>query len=160
MLTIAMQASLAHPGIIFADTPVHLTHTALVEEESALKDLSPIGRQPYRFLIFALPLGLSVAVLGDIETRIDLIYKALIGYNLPSALGITGPNRSRASVVEIQTPPYCVRWTFNLSHEETIREFTNSKDPAGYRRLFNALLLQLPANVLGDYPEKEQAFEC
>jgi len=63
---------------------VHLTHTALLAEESvAFKDLSPIGKQPYRFLTFALSSGLSVGVLGDIETRIDLVYKALEGANVP-----------------------------------------------------------------------------
>ena len=52
MLTIAMQSMLSVPGILFADTPVHLTHTALIEDEGADKDLSPIGKQPYRFLAF------------------------------------------------------------------------------------------------------------
>ena len=140
MLTIAMEAALGQKNMIFADTPVHLTHTALLAEENvAFKDLSPIGKQPYRFMAFNLPNHLSVGVLGDIETRIDLVYKALEGGQLSQVLGITGPNGTKPSVVEIQTPPYCVRWTFNLSLEETMREHTNQKDPAGYKRLFNAL---------------------
>ena len=82
MLTITMQSALSSPGVLFADTPVHLTHTALIADESAFKDLSPIGRQPYRFLSFALSHGLTVGILGDIETRVDLLYKALSGVKL------------------------------------------------------------------------------
>lgn len=45
MLTITMQGALARQGVLFADCPVHLTHTALMAEESeAFKDLSPIGK--------------------------------------------------------------------------------------------------------------------
>ena len=112
---------LSPPGILFADSPVHLTHTALIEDEGAAKDLSPIGKQPYRFLAFNLgPSGVTVGILADIYTRIDLVYKSLAGANIPKALYLTEAN-PRASVVEIQTPPYCVRWTFNLSLEESIR---------------------------------------
>ena len=161
MLTITMKASLGHKGVLFADTPVHLTHTALLAEDTlSPKDMSPIGKQPYRFLTFSMSNGISVGVLGDIETRIDLFYKALKGSNLPQLLGLTGPDATKPSVVEIQTPPYCVRWTFTLSLEETMREFTNSKDPESYRKLFDALQQQLPAYILGDFPEREQAFEC
>ena len=42
MLTIAMQAMLGQPGVIFADTPYHLTHTALVEENRG--EMSNIGK--------------------------------------------------------------------------------------------------------------------
>ena len=81
---------------------MHLTHTALLpEENNAFKDLSPIGKQPYRLLSFALQSNITVAVLGDIETRIDLVYKALDGLNVPYVLGVTGPNGTKPSVVEI-----------------------------------------------------------
>ena len=43
MLQVAMQAMLADEGVLFADNPVHLTHTALVGDVD-FKDLSPIGR--------------------------------------------------------------------------------------------------------------------
>lgn len=66
------------------------------------KDLSPIGKQPYRFWAFALDSGLTVGILADVFTRIDLIHKALVGSNLPQVLGVTGsPSGKRASVVEI-----------------------------------------------------------
>ncbi len=61
---------------------MYLTHTALVGDESVFKDLSPIGRQPYRFLSFKQSHGLSVGILGDIETRVDLLYVALSGLKL------------------------------------------------------------------------------
>ena len=130
-----------------------MTHTALLGD-SAVKDLSPIGKQPYRFLTFSLTHGLTVGVLANIFTRIDLIYKALVGSNLPEALHLTGRN-PRASVVEIETPPYCVRWTFSLSVEESVREYTNPRDIEGYTRLFTAMMQQLPAYVRGDFAEEE-----
>ena len=123
MLTIAMHSMLGHEGILFADTPVHLTHTALIGEMED-KDMSPIGKQPYRFLAFSLENNVTVGVLADIFTRMDLIHKALVGSNLHTALHLSG-SMPKASVVEIQTPPYCVKWSFNLSLEESMREFTN-----------------------------------
>ena len=96
MLTVAMQAMLSEEAVIFVDTPVHLTHTALVGE-TAFKDLSPIGKQPYRFLALSLPNStLTVGILADIYTRIDLVYKAMAGSPLANLLG--GQKRS---VVEI-----------------------------------------------------------
>jgi len=96
MLTVAMQAMLDDEGVIFADTPVHLTHTALVGE-TQFKDLSPIGKQPFRFLAMALPNStLTVGILADIYTRIDLVHKAIVGSPLTSLL--VG---QKASVVEI-----------------------------------------------------------
>ena len=155
MLTIAMQAMLQDDTVMYADTPVHLTHTAFFSEPH-LKDLSPIGKQPYRFLAMAVPdSNLTVGVLADLYTRLDLGYKAVAGSQVANLLGGQKP-----SVVEIQTPPYCVRWTFSLSLEDSVREFTNSKDPEGYTRLFNALAQQLPAYVRGDFKEEEQGFEC
>ena len=96
MLTVAMQAMLDDEGVIFADTPIHLTHTALIGE-TQFKDLSPIGKQPFRFLVMALPnSALTVGILADIYTRIDLIFKAIAGGPLTALL--TG---QKASIVEI-----------------------------------------------------------
>lgn len=96
MLAIAMQAMLEDETVMFADTPVHLTHTAFVSEPQ-LKDLSPIGKQPYRFLAMAVPdSNLTVGVLADIYTRVDLVYKAISGSKLANLLGGLKP-----SVVEI-----------------------------------------------------------
>lgn len=82
MLTIAMQAMLGQPGVIFADSPYHLTHTAFIEVDED-KDLSPIGRQPYRLMFFQLENDVTVGMLADLFTRIDLVYKALVGSKLP-----------------------------------------------------------------------------
>ena len=102
-----------------------------------------------------------MGVLANMFTRADLIYRALAGSNLPETLHLTGGDRnSRAHVIEIQTPPFCVRWTFNLSVEESVREYTNPRDTEGYTRLFTAMMQQLPAYVRGDFAEEEQAFEC
>ena len=93
---------LSVPGILFADNPVHLTHTAFIDEENGgEKDLSPIGKQPYRFLAFNLgSSGVTVGILANIYTRVDLVYKSLVGANIPKALFLTDSN-PRASVVEI-----------------------------------------------------------
>ena len=41
-----------------------------------------------------------------------------------------------------------------------MREYTNSRDIEGYKKLFTALQQQLPAHIRGDFTEEEQAFEC
>ena len=64
-----------------------------------------------------------------------MVYKALAGSRLANILGGV-----KSTVVEIQTPPYCVRWTYSLSLEESLREWTNNRDSQGYKDLFNALV--------------------
>ena len=63
--------SKADEGLIFADTPVYLSHTSLTN------DLSAIGKIPFRFLMFNLPNSIQVGIIADIYTRLDLIFKAL-----------------------------------------------------------------------------------
>ena len=45
---------------------------------------------------------MSVGILADIFTRVDLVYRALLGAEIPKVLGLSGlKNQSKASVVEI-----------------------------------------------------------
>ena len=100
---------------MFADTPVYLTHTSLRD------DLGAIGTVPFRYLMFNLPGKIQVGILADITTRLDLVFKALQNPQVPQMFLI------KPSVAEMETPPYCVRWTFTNSIESSLREFTVNK---------------------------------
>ena len=95
--------------------PVYLTHTSLVTE------LTAIGKVPFRYLIFNLPNSIQVGLIADIYIRLDLVSKALQNPAVPQLLQL------KASVIEMETPPYCVRWTFTNSIEASLREYTITK---------------------------------
>ena len=105
----------AESDLIFSDIPVYLTHTSLVSE------LTAIGKVPFRYLIFNLPNSIQVGLIADIYTRLDLVSKALMNPAVPQLLQL------KASVIEMETPPYCVRWTFTNSIEASLREYTITK---------------------------------
>ena len=100
---------------MFADTPVYLTHTSLRD------DLGAIGTVPFRFLMFNLQNNIQVGILADITTRLDLVYKSIKDPKVSQLLKL------KPSVTEMETPPYCVRWTFVSSAEASLREYTSAK---------------------------------
>lgn len=68
---------------MFADIPIYLTHTYLLSDDDN-KDFNPCGVRPFRLLMlnFAhcdIKVGIIV---GDIQTRVDLLYKSLENSNL------------------------------------------------------------------------------
>ena len=63
----------------------------------------------------------------------------------------------------METPPYCMRWTFVSSAEASMREYTSAKTNEQKQaacKLFNVLIQQLPAYTKGDGDEREQTFTC
>ena len=58
---------------------------------------------------------------ADTNTRIDLVYKALSN---PSVHQLLKP---RQNAIEMETPPYCVKWTYSHSLEASLREYTLKK---------------------------------
>ena len=69
--------SKANEDVLFADVPVYLTHTSLVN------DLKAIGKVPFRYLTFNLPNNIQVGIIADIYTRLDLVFKALQNPGVP-----------------------------------------------------------------------------
>ena len=117
--------------MLFSEVPVYLTHTSLIQ------DLKAIGKVPFRFLMFNLPNSIQVGIFADSNTRIDLVYKALSN---PSVHQLLLPKQN---AVEMETPPYCVRWTYSHHMEASMREYTLNKTQEQKERiisLFNCLV--------------------
>ena len=71
--------------------------------------------------MFNLPQGIQVGMFADGNTRIDLVYKALSNPQVHQLL------EPKENAIEMETPPYCVRWTYSHSLESSMREYTLNK---------------------------------
>ena len=108
-------------GIEFAEVPIYMTHTFLLSDDD-YEDYNPCGVRPIRYCMlnfeeFDLQAGVLV---DDISTRIDLLHLSLQNSELMKLL-----TKNNSEIAD-NTPPYCVRWTFTSSLDESIREFTDA----------------------------------